>query len=116
MAYVYFILDRDYPAVKIGKANDWRCRLAELQIGNPRQLILIGLVEAEDALAKEAELHQRFRYLRVGGEWFRYTRQIETWIRKHAQAQPIGMMVQDRELAAMLMRMQEDGASGECPP
>lgn len=72
-SYVYFIKDEKSNAVKIGKANDIEVRLSELQVGNPNKLNVINYIEClkeEDAKYIEKVLHQKYKELRIQGEWF----------------------------------------------
>lgn len=66
--YIYFIRS-GHGAVKIGKAVDPRARLRELQTAHPDSLTLIAAVPAHAAL--ERAIHEKFKHLRMEGEWFR---------------------------------------------
>ncbi|MET8907582.1 GIY-YIG nuclease family protein [Micromonospora sp. NPDC004551] len=87
---VYFILaipDRFSVAipdrVKIGHSDDVRRRLAQLQTGNPAHLHLAHAIYEPDTDRRreiEADLHRRFRDLRVDGEWFRWTEKLNDYI------------------------------------
>ncbi len=63
--YIYFISDET--AIKIGKSNDPLKRLNQLQIGNPRDLKLLGT----SPLLDEYELHEKFKDKLIRGEWFK---------------------------------------------
>lgn len=69
---VYFVqcMAEDRP-VEIGTAmrDGVGYRMADLQVGNPFELRLLGTMPG--GYAKEAELHRRFAHLRIRGEWFR---------------------------------------------
>lgn len=65
---VYFIQSGTDGPIKIGKANDPEARLAELQVGSPSALRLIGSIPG--GIAEERALHARFSADRVRGEWF----------------------------------------------
>jgi len=72
--YVYAIQARGY--VKIGKANNPEARMAELQVGNPVELILrVKLPCKSEAAAEQLEctLQRMFSRFRVRGEWFEYS-------------------------------------------
>lgn len=66
--YVYFIQNEATLAVKIGVAADPVSRLATLQTGSDGKLSIIGVLPGGRAL--ERELHRRFSYARLSGEWF----------------------------------------------
>lgn len=68
---VYFIGDGEY--MKIGKANDVNKRLQMLQVGNPKKLVIIEVIECKDETAAyqlEHFLHSLFQSFRHKGEWF----------------------------------------------
>jgi hypothetical protein len=69
--FVYFICTDDGEFVKIGWAADPEKRLAQLQTGNPKRLVIVATLLGDREL--EAEAHEFFRpasdELRVG-EWF----------------------------------------------
>jgi hypothetical protein len=63
--FVYAIWDGE--AVKIGTSKvQPRSRMADLQTGNSRQLVLL----AYTASATEREVHRRLARWRLRGEWF----------------------------------------------
>ena len=69
--YVYFICDGEY--VKIGVANNIKSRMADLQVGNARELFLVDYIECKNrqmANAYEYTLHGFFKDYRKNGEWF----------------------------------------------
>ncbi len=67
-AKVYFIQAVDGGPIKIGWAEVPKCRLADIQIGNPQQLVIVGILNGGER--REREIHTRFRHLRIRGEWF----------------------------------------------
>ena len=71
MSYVYLIRSIEY--YKIGIANDVESRLAQLQTGNPNELVIESCYEFPNSQAVEAALHQKFVYVRKRGEWFQLT-------------------------------------------
>ena len=79
VGYIYFILSGD-THVKIGYSANMDIRLAALQSANPFELKLYRMVEG--TVAKERELHARFKHLRVRGEWFLWCDEIKQAIRE----------------------------------
>jgi hypothetical protein len=71
MSYVYLIRSIEY--YKIGIANDVESRLAQLQTGNPNELVIEACYEFPNSQTVEAVLHQKFIYVRKRGEWFQLT-------------------------------------------
>lgn len=79
---VYFIRCRQF--IKIGRAKNIRQRLADISCTVPFHLELAAIVPCESvAQAKESERehHDRFRFLRYRGEWFRYEGELVEYIR-----------------------------------
>jgi T5orf172 domain len=72
--FVYFILNEDSNAIKIGRAKDLAKRMKALQTSSPAQLKLIKSVQVESgeaAQALEQSLHRQFGEIRLAGEWFK---------------------------------------------
>lgn len=72
--FVYFILNEDSRAIKIGRARDLDKRMKALQTSSPAQLKLIKSVQLEstqEAQELEKTLHRQFAEIRLTGEWFR---------------------------------------------
>ncbi|MEM9220491.1 MAG: GIY-YIG nuclease family protein [Cyanobacteria bacterium P01_F01_bin.150] len=72
--FVYFILNSDSSAIKIGMAKNLERRLKSLQTSSPAKLELIRSVQvSSQGEARELEklLHQKFEHIRITGEWFR---------------------------------------------
>lgn len=71
--YLYAIAELDEPhIVKIGRAAHPLWRMTELQMGNRRDLVLLGAWEVDraNAVALERFVHEHFANRRVVGEWF----------------------------------------------
>lgn len=72
--YVYFILNHDSQAIKIGTAKNVNRRLASLQTSSPSELKLLGTIKAKSvnkARQLERSLHKTFNKKRIRGEWFK---------------------------------------------
>ncbi|MEH1997250.1 MAG: GIY-YIG nuclease family protein [Nostoc sp.] len=72
--FVYFILNQDSNAIKIGRAKDVAKRVKSLQTSSPAQLKLIKTVQvkgSEEAQKLEQSLHKQFSEIRLAGEWFK---------------------------------------------
>lgn len=67
---VYFIRDSSCDAIKIGRSNKVRRRVAQLQTGNPNLLELMGWIESGDDVTTEGDLHRIYQARRGSGEWF----------------------------------------------
>ena len=70
--YLYAISDGDF--VKLGMSRDCLKRLEALQVGHPKELVLVKAwhVARYPHLAKQSErkMHKRFKKFLVRGEWF----------------------------------------------
>lgn len=72
--FIYFILNEDSHAIKIGRAKDLAKRLNTLQTSSPAKLRLIKSVQVEGSKAAhelEQSLHKQFSEIRLAGEWFK---------------------------------------------
>ncbi|HEY9699093.1 MAG TPA: GIY-YIG nuclease family protein [Trichocoleus sp.] len=72
--FVYFILNEDSNAVKIGRAKDMHKRMKALQTSSPAKLKLLKSVQVEgrkEAEQLEQSLHKQFSEIRLAGEWFK---------------------------------------------
>ena len=78
---VYFIMDDEAIAVKIGVADSPQSRLRELQFGNPHKLRLGKIIE-NGGYDLEQKLHRLFTDYALGNEWFHLTKEIEGYIEK----------------------------------
>lgn len=73
---IYFIRGGDL--IKIGRTNDLRGRLSNLQIGSPTPLEV--LLVLADTGPLEKVLHRRFAKARAHGEWFRAEKKLLEYI------------------------------------
>jgi hypothetical protein len=78
MDFIYFIADRDSSRVKIGISNDPEKRLASLQTANGGKLEILFVVQGDAKL--EQSYQNQFKHLRLSGEWFKFTHEIESFI------------------------------------
>jgi len=72
--FVYFILNEDSNAIKIGIAKNLARRMMSLQTSSPAKLKLIKSIQVtvgKEALELEQSLHNKFREIRLAGEWFK---------------------------------------------
>jgi hypothetical protein len=78
MPFVYFIHEDNHTDVfKIGKTElHVSDRLAQLQTGNPRKLIVYRWIEVEDHSATEEYLHAKHVESHIRGEWYKISREV----------------------------------------
>lgn len=86
MYYLYVIQEDRDGLVKIGRTQDVKGRLNQLQTGSPAMLSILyqfGFKDTVKAIVLEEKLHHHFRHTRVRGEWFEFTEYIkeffDTW-------------------------------------
>lgn len=86
---IYFIGCSEANAVKIGTTRQTYlsadatayARLGKAQSNCPLELELLGVCDGHEI--EEAALHQRFRELRIRGEWFRLTDELAAFIAQY---------------------------------
>lgn len=71
MGYVYIGYDKN-GLFKIGKANDYKKRVKQIQNMNPAFEVM-ACIETDNPNGLERELHDKFSGSRIVGEWFRLT-------------------------------------------
>lgn len=72
--FIYFILNRDSNAIKIGRARNLERRMKSLQTSSPAKLELIKSISVQgikEAQELEVSLHKKFDDIRLAGEWFK---------------------------------------------
>ena len=82
-AFIYFVLNADSNAIKIGMAKDLDKRLKSLQTSSPTKLQLLKAVQlagVKEAADIETLLHRRFFHLRLTGEWFKADKELFNYI------------------------------------
>lgn len=84
---IYFVACPPANAVKIGHTRKLHygtidsnaySRMASMQSACPFALEMLAVCEGD--LAREQELHRRFRHLRLRGEWFLLTEEVREFI------------------------------------
>jgi hypothetical protein len=77
---IYFIETEGM--VKIGYSNDPRRRFHNLSIGCPTRCTLVAVIEG--GKVEEKRIHEMFKADRIRGEWFKFTVEINTFMRERA--------------------------------
>ena len=83
--YIYFILNCDSQAIKIGIAKNVKRRLKSLQTSSPSELKLLGTIKENNvnkARKLEQSLHKRFKKLCIRGEWFKAKAELLQYIKE----------------------------------
>lgn len=86
MRVIYFVQDTGGGEIKVGVAKKRRLvkLIGKLQLGNPSELKLLGVIPARNAAALQRELHTTFSDAHLRGEWFRSTPDLLAYIRQRA--------------------------------
>ncbi len=79
-SFVYFIQEHPGGNIKIGVALDVEARCALLQIGNSRELRVVGMIPG--SYETERKIHDEFESAWVRGEWFRPTAALLLLLRR----------------------------------
>lgn len=80
--FLYLMQMGDDGPVKIGVAVDVEARRRTLSTAAPRPLRVICALP--DSAHREREIHERFGYFRMNGEWFEPIPEIFDWFRMEA--------------------------------
>lgn len=73
---VYFAAAGSF--IKIGYSSNWPNRIAHLQVACPYRISAVLVISGTQST--EAELHERFKDLRIHGEWFRRSAELLEFI------------------------------------
>lgn len=79
-----YAIQADGPFVKIGRADNIRQRMGELQIGQVSPLGLLAVLSTDPR--KERSFHHELRHWRVRGEWFRLEGEVLTMVQTYRGA------------------------------
>jgi len=84
--FVYFISAKavGFP-IKIGISKDRHLRFMSLQTALPYDIDLLALMPTTDPIM-ERRLHRQFKHLRLRGEWFERTPELEQYIEMICEA------------------------------
>jgi hypothetical protein len=89
--FIYFILNQDSNAIKIGRAKNLEKRLKTLQTSSPARLQLVKFIQVnclDEAEALEKFLHNQFNALKLTGEWFRAEAELLEYIQNIKENHP----------------------------
>jgi hypothetical protein len=89
--FVYFILNSEVRAVKIGWALKPRKRLSELQVSSPYKLSLEAAVAG--SMEDERALHRALSRHKMSGEWFRWYLETHELIERAKACAPVGELL-----------------------
>ena len=81
--FIYFLLNKDSSAIKIGQTKNLEKRIRTLQTSSPAKLKLLKSLQvegSEEALKQEQSLHQKFSPIKITGEWFKAEKELLDYI------------------------------------
>lgn len=112
---IYFIRDGEFVKIGFTDKDDYQGRMTDLQIGNPRQLVLIGTMEGNED--DERDLHRTFRDFYIRGEWFFLALAIREFIERHCgqsvpwqRTRADGVMDEFNEFATRCLEKDQNGS------
>lgn len=85
-SFVYFVQAGEDGPIKIGRTSDVRTRLERMQTGSHAPLRLLCVVPGAGRM--EAAFHRALEASRMGGEWFRPTRELRATVEELARIYP----------------------------
>jgi len=86
MDFTYFILDQQSNRIKIGRSSHPNRRLQQLKTGSANDLEIVATLPGGE---NESVLHDRFRHLRIKGEWFSYSSELKNYIQSLSRNEQI---------------------------
>ncbi len=84
--FIYFVEAVGQERIKIGKADNPKARIMQLQTGSAVELRLLGVIA--DQPSRESDLHAAFAKDRIQGEWFRATSELREYIARYSVEGP----------------------------
>jgi len=76
--FIYVIQNCKTKSVKIGTAKDIGIRIKTLKTGCPDKLVLLQSVPGD--IHRERKIHSDLQAYRLEGEWFKWNKQVESYI------------------------------------
>lgn len=76
---IYFVKSNGSSYIKIGTSIDVSGRVDSLQTANPKELKVKAILNG--SFQTEKGLHELFSHIRVRGEWFKWTDEMQYFIR-----------------------------------
>ena len=80
ITFIYFFKATHLNRVKIGMSRNVHSRLVAMQSASPDQLELIKIIRTNDQYPNDWAVHALFPHLRLHGEWFELTKELQNFI------------------------------------
>lgn len=77
---VVYVIEHEHGYVKIGRSNNPRQRVRDLQTACPYDLHVAGAIDCPDAAQLEAHLHEKYEPEHKNGEWYNLTNKQKTYL------------------------------------
>ncbi len=77
---IYFVKAKLLNRVKIGMTNNLKRRLDGLKSDGPDELELLKILRVNEVYQSDSDVHELFPHLRVRGEWFQLTSELQHFI------------------------------------
>jgi hypothetical protein len=89
--FVYFLLNPEIRAVKVGWAADPRKRVSAIQVASPHKLTLEATVPG--TIEDEQALHRALRSHKMSGEWFQWNLETHELIERAQAGAPLAELL-----------------------
>ncbi len=77
---IYFVKAKLLNRVKIGMTNNLKRRMEGLKTDGPDELELLKIVRVNEVYQSDSDVHALFPHLRLHGEWFELTKELQHFI------------------------------------
>jgi hypothetical protein len=98
--FIYFVRIRGTEFLKIGRSGDPARRLEALKSSVPFELELVGILKEAEPVT-EIRLHERFKELRVRGEWFREVGELSEFVSSMPRETGVATLPEYLEVASV---------------
>lgn len=93
IGYVYFLQEKKYGSVKIGRSLNIDKRLSLFVTDLPYPVVLLGYICSLNFEKIELGLHRHFRFKRLGGEWFDLSAEEISNLKQHRFPEVIQQLI-----------------------
>ncbi|SMC54587.1 GIY-YIG nuclease family protein [Pedobacter nyackensis] len=83
IGYIYFLQEKKYGSIKIGRSLNLDLRLSSFVTDLPYRVELVGYIRSINYETIELTFHKHFRHKRLGGEWFELSAEEITDLKHH---------------------------------
>jgi len=98
---VYLIQHGNSVAFKIGHGSPKK-RISTLQVGNPVPLSIVKCIEVENKVEAEKMLHNKYKALKISGEWFLFSKKILEVVKNDFDRIEVGLDVTNEKVTEII--------------